>query len=422
MLIERRPNFGTPVSLAAWTVLLAGLALSGCQNNDATMRKGDAQVSSAPAATTGSSDEHAQTVADTQQSGTDNSMPDASPTAPTLSLFGEEAGSFETQTLPADPMPATANPNSVDVNRVTFAQDGADFDPTISSDGSFMAFASTQHDYNPDIFLKHIGSTVITQLTSDPARDVMPAISPDGQWIAFASDRDGAWNIYVMPREGGRPVQITNDSQADIHPSWSPDGSLLVYSKLGMTSGKWELWVSEIANTSTPHFIGYGLFPEWCPTPGTGENKGDLILYQRSAQRGDRAFGVWTIEYKDGKVGNPSRLIGNATTAYINPTWSPDGRYVVFASVKDPQSVKTVASMEARKSDLWMMTTDGSTMVSLTTGTSTDLLPTWGANGKIYFVSTRTGQDNIWSIDAAQAMYAAGLTPSQPVANVPTDQ
>ena len=46
----------------------------------------------------------------------------------------------------------------------------------------------------------HYGAAV-TQLTKDPANDVMPAISPDGQWVAFASDRSGNWDIYLIEQE-----------------------------------------------------------------------------------------------------------------------------------------------------------------------------------------------------------------------------
>lgn len=349
----------------------------------------------------------------------------SAPVTPDFLLFGEGETWAAPTSLPADPMPRTASPDSADVARVTAAEQGADFDPTIASDGTFMVFASTQHHVNADIYLKRTGSTVITQLTDDPGRDVMPAISPDGDWVAFASDRVNDWNIYVMPRTGGRPVQITKSPSPELHPSFSPDGSLLAFSKLGEASGKWEIWVTEIANTATPHFVGYGLFPEWCPKSGTGPNGGDMLLYQRSAERGDRAFGIWTIEYRTGDVGSPSQLAGSATTAYINPTWSPDGRHIVFASVRQPRSVRSVDALRQGDSDLWMMAADGSTRVSLTTGSASDLMPAWGRDGRIYFVSTRTGNDNIWSLDAGTAMLAAGLVPNQPFATVPeadTDQ
>jgi len=49
----------------------------------------------------------------------------------------------------------------------------------------------------------------IKQLTTDPASDGLPTVSPDGQHVAFLSDRDGAWKIWVMPISGGEPQILT---------------------------------------------------------------------------------------------------------------------------------------------------------------------------------------------------------------------
>jgi hypothetical protein len=57
---------------------------------------------------------------------------------------------------------------------VSFAMEGADFDPDISPDGRRLVYASTQHRMTSDIYVKTIDSRVVSQLTSDPANDVMP--------------------------------------------------------------------------------------------------------------------------------------------------------------------------------------------------------------------------------------------------------
>ena len=41
------------------------------------------------------------------------------------------------------------------------------------------------------------------QLTTDPAQDGLPTVSPDGKWVAFASDRGGVWRIWITSIEGG---------------------------------------------------------------------------------------------------------------------------------------------------------------------------------------------------------------------------
>ncbi len=73
--------------------------------------------------------------------------------------------------------------------QITFATEGACSDPDIESAGRWMIFASTQHRTTSDIYLKSIPGRTLTQLTTDPADDVMPAFHPSGTKIAFASNR-----------------------------------------------------------------------------------------------------------------------------------------------------------------------------------------------------------------------------------------
>ncbi len=333
----------------------------------------------------------------------------AKPGPEVRSVFGEIGTS-----RPADASASQSSAGSL--RQITTASVGADFDPDISADGSIMAFASTQHRTTADLYLKRTNASVITQITNHPAEDVMPSISPDGNRIAFASDRSGNWDIFVMPSTGGKAVQITTDPAHELHPSWSPDGTSLVFSRLGEQSGQWELWVVDVANPNVTHAIGHGLFPEWCPVPGTGLDGADQIVFQRPRERGDRRFAVWTLDYANGQVGSPTELAASSELAYVNPTWSPDGLQVVFASIQEPSS-------QAVNADLWMMAINGTGLVNLTQGAARDLMPVWGNDHMIYFVSARGGRENIWSLDARPALMAASGKSSNPntFATAPTE-
>jgi len=290
------------------------------------------------------------------------------------------------------------------VAQASFSLAGADFDPDVSPDGEWIVFASTQHKHTADIYVKNARSRAVSQLTSASAHEVMPKFSPDGKRIAFASNKTGSWDIFVMPASGGRAVQITSTSAHDLHPSWSPDGRHLVFCRLGEVSGKWELWVTDVNNTGVQQFIGYGLFPEWCPAPGTGMAGADQILFQRSRERGDRAFSVWTIDYQDGTSGQATEVASSPVAACINPTWSPDGEWVVFATVPNPNEWK---SSKPQASDLWLASLRGHGRVNLTSSHTVDLMPVWGDDNRIFYVSDRGGIDNIWQVDAGQAILAA---------------
>lgn len=315
------------------------------------------------------------------------------------------------------PMPVIAKrdrfdetgPASVDgLSQVSFAQEGEDFDPALTPDGEKMIFASTQYRATSDIYAKPVKGSVVTQLTSDPADDVMPAVSPDGKKVAFASNRSGSWNIYVMPITGGRPVQVTSTGAHDLHPSWSPDGKHLVFSRLGEVSHRWEMWVTDASNPSASHFVGYGLLPEWCPVAGTGENGADRILFQLPRERGARTFGVWTIDFKDGVTSNAMAIATSGGSALINPTWSPDGKFIAYAEVPAPEGRVEINQSRPTQSDLWMAAVDGSARVKLTDGNAVALMPHWGANNRMVFFSDRAGRGNVWTMDVNNAVLACG--------------
>jgi dipeptidyl aminopeptidase/acylaminoacyl peptidase len=327
-------------------------------------------------------------------------------------------------------LPSETNSNAVratiNVRQVTSSYAGSDFDPTVSPDGQFLVFASTQHRPTADLYMKSRSGSVVTRLTDDPAQDVMPAVSPDGNFIAFSSDRTGSWDLFVMPFEGGKVVQLTSESAHDLHPTWSPDGRQLAFCRLGQQSGRWEIWVKDVLSDAGPQFVGFGLFPEWCPVPGTGIAGADQILFQRSRERGDRAFSVWTLDYNPvpGTAGRETEIAAGPNQALINPSWAPDGKFITFAAVPNSQSWSQGGTARPESSTIWMVSTEGTGKIKLTDGDTIDLMPVWGRNNDIFFVSNMDGQDHLWSMELSPAIRAASVTMpdiANSFATVPTE-
>lgn len=287
--------------------------------------------------------------------------------------------------------------------RHTFAEEGADFDCHVDPWGKRMVFASTRHDLRPDLYIKNIDGTAVTQLTADPASDVQPTFSPDGQWVAFASDRSGSWDLWVIRVDGTRPTQVTRGPEDDVRPSWSPDGKWLAFCRLSRPGGQWEMWITDAEAGATPRFIGYGLFPEWSPT-------GDVIAFQRARQRGSRWFSIWTVELVDGEPRLPTEVAASVECAMISPSWRPDGTALTYCTVAPPEPSETQVAREADVADVWMVDVDGRSRVRLTDGQSANYEPTWSPEGRIFFTSTRGGHENIWSLLPPSAM-PAGESP-----------
>ncbi|MHC4992550.1 MAG: TolB family protein, partial [Planctomycetota bacterium] len=209
---------------------------------------------------------------------------------------------------------AAQHDGSGNLRQLSFATEGSTFDPDVNRTGDRLVFASTRHRATADLYLQSTTGTTVTQLTSGPAHDIMPDFDPTGTRISFASDRSGNWDLYVMDLDGGRPVQLTHDHEPELHPTWSPDGRTIAYCRFGNQTGRWEIWVVDVDNPSTPSFLTFGVFPQWSPDIATSK-----LLFQRARERGSRYHSIWTIDYVGGEARHPTEIISAGNAALINP-------------------------------------------------------------------------------------------------------
>ena len=101
------------------------------------------------------------------------------------------------------------------------------------------------------------------RLTNSPGLDGMPAWSPEGKRIVFATDRDGGnWELYVMDSDGTHQRRLTNTlEENESVPAWSPNGQKIAYST-GISNPS--IWVMD-ADGSDRRRLAKGLFPSWSP-------------------------------------------------------------------------------------------------------------------------------------------------------------
>jgi len=88
---------------------------------------------------------------------------------------------------------------------VAIASTKADLHPQVSPNGRRVAFTSTRSG-SWEIWVSDPDGATPVQLTSlaAPTGTGVPHWSPDGQWIVFASDVDGQFDIFVLPSAGGK--------------------------------------------------------------------------------------------------------------------------------------------------------------------------------------------------------------------------
>ncbi len=102
-----------------------------------------------------------------------------------------------------------------------------DIDPTWSSDGSMIAFASSRAGAR-QLFVMNADGTNIRQVTNLDFMGGRSSFSPDGTKIAFYRGPSGDRDIYIINIDGTGLVQLT-DGGDNLGPSWSPDGNWIAF-------------------------------------------------------------------------------------------------------------------------------------------------------------------------------------------------
>ncbi len=104
---------------------------------------------------------------------------------------------------------------------------------------SYLRFPSIQGDLlafvaDDDLWLASSHGGTARRLTADRAPASFARISPDGEWVAYASRRDGPPELFVVATEGGDVRRLTYLSDDGTRPiGWTADGRILFVSAAG---------------------------------------------------------------------------------------------------------------------------------------------------------------------------------------------
>ncbi len=268
--------------------------------------------------------------------------------------------------------------------------------PTWSPDARRLAFAMDGAIWTIDA-----DGGEATQLTAAPTYDTQPQWSPDGRAIAYVGEQGRATEVFVLDVATGASRQLTGFGRVTLDPHWSADNERLVVSS-GVT-GTWadggtqfNLFLVPVAGgpavalTHEPAAPG-GFYPVLSIQPSfTPDGRSVVFMSRRQPVDAAPVQGsgwIWRIPVTGGA---PALVHAEETLYQARPVASPDGSRIAFISSRRGRNTLSIVPA------------GGGEPIPVTRNTAEEFMPAWSPDGsRLAFVDNSDGGRSVlWVIGA----------------------
>ncbi len=220
-------------------------------------------------------------------------------------------------------------------------------------------------------------TSAVTILPADKANELASL-----GWIAFTASDGGRRDVYLIRPDGTGEYNLTADLPNTFAeaPVWSPDGSLIAFDGVPNSDVLRDVYLVTVGPNPRQWLFttqpGFDCYPSFSPD-------GKYIVYMKEHDKNRDLF-IAEIE-ANGEPGKDILQLTDAPEHDYEPNWSPDGEHIAFTSRRDGNS------------EIYVMDADGSHVTRLTENPSLDWRPVYSPDGQwIVFESWRSGTSDIY--------------------------
>ncbi|MBP9086685.1 MAG: PD40 domain-containing protein [Kofleriaceae bacterium] len=220
-------------------------------------------------------------------------------------------------------------------------------------------------------------------------RDSNPAISPDGNWIVFASSRgrDISTTSLWLARLGfeAEAVPLTHGEWIDTHPCWAADSRRIVFAST--RSGNFDLWQVELTlrqgTLETTRLTQLTQTPTHEVSPSVARDGRIVFAVVAPADQAPSSHLAMLT---------PPNMVPVAISAGpgdSSPGFSPDGMTIAFTAPQLRTRIVDNKTIESVDGDIWSMPASGGPRSKLMDSAGTDEGgPVWSSDGRTLFATS----------------------------------
>jgi len=205
--------------------------------------------------------------------------------------------------------------------------------PSWSPDGESLAYVSFENS-RPEIFIQHLATAKRSKISGFKGINSAPSWSPDGKNLALVLSKDGGADVYVMNTETKRLSRLTKHRGIDTEPVWSANGKSIVFTS--DRSGSPQLYEIAASGGKAKRLTFEGRYNSAADISPDGKT-----IAMVHSERGQ-----YKIAQLERETGNLTVL----TDASLDesPSFSPNGKMVLYASTRGDNGVLYVVSVDGR--------------------------------------------------------------------------
>jgi tRNA A-37 threonylcarbamoyl transferase component Bud32 len=217
-----------------------------------------------------------------------------------------------------------------------------------------------------------------------------PAISPDGEFVAYVSDRSGKDELWLQQVGGGDPIQLTHSSKRVAYPAFLPEGKRIVYAS----------FLADETNSAIETISTLGGEPRvlvqdksWGPAKPSPDGR-QIAYFDTSQSVGH----LMTIPSDGGRPRELPAWARMRAPSGFSAAWTSNSRYLLSPMLKPAEGINV------EEADWFAFPVDGGNPVATGAGAALRRaglalgIPTLMTGDRVLFYGGTTSRNNTWEM------------------------